>query len=197
MSKRGKVRGPGAGDGGGQGFRGGGPASGGNVSGVNGAGGILSDEAVGGGRKRTKLRPSETKAKLNERPKTVVIDGYEFAVLPSPSELAQFMFDCVLLTEIDKELLTKIQGVYSDENKRQFLVQMETEESMTALADLLLTGVTWPGYKNERAGRDVIVRGYSMENPIVNITINGVGLWTPEETLRKAVSTWGEVKEIK
>ena len=107
------------------------------------------------------------------------------------------MFDCVLLTEIDKGLLTKIQGVYSDENKRQFLLQMETEESMAALAALLENGLTWPGYQNERAGRDVIVRGYPMENPVVNITINGVGLWTSEETLRKAVTTWGEVKEMR
>ena len=142
MSKRGRVRGPGAGGGGGQGDRGDGPFNGGNVSGVNGAVGTSSEEAIGGGRKRTKLRPSETKANLNERPKTVVINEYEFSDLPLPCELAQFMFDCVLITEIDKGLLTKIQGVYSDENKRQFLLQMETEDSMTGLAALLETGVT-------------------------------------------------------
>ena len=31
----------------------------------------------GEGRNRTKLKPSETEARLNERPNTVVIDGYE------------------------------------------------------------------------------------------------------------------------
>ena len=72
----------------------------------------------GEGRNRTKLKSSETKARLNERPNTVVIDGYEFSVLPSPTELAQFMFDCVFRTNTDKELLTKIRGVFVDENKR-------------------------------------------------------------------------------
>ena len=67
---------------------------------------------------------------------------------------------------------------------------METQDSMTALADILVT-------RNDSADRDVIVRGYSMEHPVINITISGVGLWTSEETLRKAVSTWGEVKEMK
>ena len=129
------------------------------------------------------MKPSETKARLNERPNTVVIDGYEFSVLPSPTELAQFMFDCVFRTNTDKELLTKIRGVFVDENKRQYLIKMETQDSMTALADLLATGVTWPGYRNDSADRDVIVRGYSMEHPVINITISGVGLWTSEETV--------------
>ena len=36
-----------------------------------------------------------------------------------------------------------------------------------------------------------------MENPVIDITISGVGLWTSEETIRKAVSAWGEIKMIK
>ena len=36
-----------------------------------------------------------------------------------------------------------------------------------------------------------------MENPVLEIIISGVGWWTPEDTVRKAVSTWGVVKEMK
>ena len=54
---------------------------------------------------------------------------------------------------------------------------METSDSMTALADLLTNGIAWPGYTNED-GEEVIVRGYSMENPVIEITISGVGWWT-------------------
>ena len=36
-----------------------------------------------------------------------------------------------------------------------------------------------------------------MENPVINLTISGVGWWTSEETVRRAVSAWGEVKELK
>ena len=73
---------------------------------------------------------------------------------------------------------------------------METSDSMTALADLMSNGIAWPGYTNED-GEEVIVRGYSMENPVIEITISGVGWWTSEQTVRSAVSAWGEVKEIK
>ena len=68
VTKRGRVRGmPGPGAGGGRLQGRGGPTAG---------GGGGSGEKV----ERTKLRPSETKAKMNERPNTVVIDGYEFSV---------------------------------------------------------------------------------------------------------------------
>ena len=49
---------------------------------------------------------------------------------------------------------------------------METSDSMTVLADLMTNGIAWPGYTNED-GEEVIVRGYSMENPVIEITISG------------------------
>ena len=153
--------------------------------------------AGGGVRPRTKLRPVESRAKLHERPDTVVIDCHEFFLLPPPEELAQFVLESVLSNEADKELFKEIKSVYADENKRQFLLQMGTNQSMNAIANLLTAGVEWPGYKNEATGRDVIIHGYSMENPVMEISISCVGWWTSEEMVRRAVSAWGEVKELK
>ena len=67
---------------------------------------------------------------------------------------------------------------------------------MKELADLLLNKIAWPGYTNEN-GEEVFVQGYSMENPVMQITISGVGWWTSEQTLRSAVSSWGEIIELK
>ena len=159
-------------------------------------GGFSGFSDFSGPRARTKLKPFETRAKLNERPNTVVIDGKGFAVLPSESELAHFINEAVLITDESKQLVTQIKSVYMDENKREYLIRMETSDSMTALADLMSNGIAWPGYTNED-GEEVIVRGYSMENPVIEITISGVGWWTSEQTVRSAVSAWGEVKEIK
>ena len=205
VGKKGKVRYKTGG--GGQG-RGVGDGVGGSVPSGRGGGGArnVSGGAMGGGfsgfsdfsgpRARTKLKPFETRAKLNERPNTVVIDGKGFSVLPSESELAHFMDEAVLTTSESKQLVTQIKSVYVDETKREYLIKMETSDSMTALANLLSNGIAWPGYTNED-GVEVIVRGYPMENPTIEITISGVGWWTSEQTVRKAVSAWGEVKEIK
>ena len=73
---------------------------------------------------------------------------------------------------------------------------MGTSDSMVALVDLLTNGIAWPGYSNED-GQEVFVRGYSMENPTVEITISGVSALTSEHTVRSVVNTWGEIKEIK
>ena len=55
-----------------------------------------SEEAVGGrNNPRTKLKPLEMRAKMSDRPNTVVIDGKGFSVLPSESELAHFMDEVV------------------------------------------------------------------------------------------------------
>ena len=49
---------------------------------------------------------------------------------------------------------------------------------------------------NEEKKRDVIVRGYSMENPVMSITLSGI-LWdTPELVIRSVVEKWGDVKEL-
>ena len=56
----------------------------------------------------------------------MVIDGKGFSVLPSESELAHFMYERVLTSDINKQLITKIESIYVDENKRQYLIRMET-----------------------------------------------------------------------
>ena len=128
VGKRGKVRGmPGPG-GGGQGR--GGPVPSGSSGGARNS----------GGSRRTKLKPLESRAKLSERPNTVVIEGKWFSVLPSESELVYFMDEVVLTTQESKKLFSQIKSVYVDENKRQYLIKMEARESMIALADLLLDG---------------------------------------------------------
>ena len=86
-----------------------------------------------------------------------MIDGKGFAVLPSEVELAHFIDEAVLITDESKQLVTQIKSVYVDENKREYLIRMETSDSMTALADLLTNGIAWPGYTNED-GEEVIVR---------------------------------------
>ena len=185
VGRRGKVRGmPGLGAAGQGGGGGPGPSKGGGGS------------RIFSGGAHTKLKPLENRANLTERPNTVVIDGKGFSVLPSVSELAHFMYETVLTTDTSKELVTQIKSVYVDENKRQYLIQMETSGSTTALVDMLTDEIAWPGYTSDDGG-EVFVRGYSMENPVLEIIISGVGWWTPEDTVRKAVSTWGEVKEMK
>ena len=102
VGKKGKVRYKTGGGGSSQG-RGVGDGVGGSVPSGSGGGGArnIGGGAVGGGfggpRARTKLKPLETRAKLNERPNTVVIDGKGFAVLPSESELAHFIDEAVLM----------------------------------------------------------------------------------------------------
>ena len=64
------------------------------------------------------------------------------------------------------------------------------------MSELLAAGVTWPGYPNAEKGRDVMVTGYSMQNPIMNITMSGIGWWTSEDVVRSVVEKWGEVKEL-
>ena len=119
-----------------------------------------------------------------------MIDCHEFTVLPSPEELAHFVIESVLSREVDKVLFKDIKAVYADESKRQFLLQMATTKSMDDMANLMTVGVTWPGY-------NVTVTAYSMENPVMNITISCVPFWTSEDMVRRAVSAWGEVKELK
>ena len=43
-----------------------------------------------------------------------------------------------------------------DENKKQYLIGMETNDSMTALVDLLTNGIAWPGYTYDD-GEEVMV----------------------------------------
>ena len=97
----------------------------------------------------------ESRAKFCERPNTVVIEGKGFSVLPPVEELAHFMNEAVLATPENKELFVQIKSVYVDENKRQYLIKMETKESMIALADLLFNGIAWPGYTDEH-GDEVV-----------------------------------------
>ena len=77
------------------------------------------------------------------------------------------------------------------------MLQMMTSQSVDAMANLLAVGVVWPGYPNDATGRDAMVHGYSMVNPVMDITISCVGFWTTEDMVLRAVSSWGEVKELK
>ena len=73
---------------------------------------------------------------------------------------------------------------------------MKNDESTDKLAELLAPGVTWPGYPNVEKGRDVMVHGYSMQKPTMEITVSGIGWWTQEPVVRSVVEKWGEVKEL-
>ena len=154
---------------------------------VGGAGGDAAPRAdAGSGRTRTKIRPSDTKTNIYARPNTVVMDGQEFSILPADEELAEFIHNHVLPPD-EKALFQDIQSLFTDENARKYLVRMKTAESTLKLAELMDAGVSWPGYRNEGMGRDVIVKGYSMENPVINVTLSGVGWWTTEDVVRRAV----------
>ena len=102
----------------------------------------------------------------------------------------------VLKEPQDKELFTKMESLFPEENSRKYLLRMRDEESTEKLAELLAPGVAWPGYRNEEKGRDVIVRGYSMEKPVLDITMTGIGWWTSEEVVKSVVDKWGEVKAL-
>lgn len=107
-----------------------------------------------------------------------------------------FLYEQVLKEQNKKRIFKEIQALFCDKNARRYLVKMNTQESTEELGELLADGVSWPGYRNEGAGRDVIVKGYSMEKPIMDITISGVGWWTGQDVIKKVVETWGEVKKI-
>ena len=112
----------------------------------------------------------------------------EFSILPPEEELVDFLHENVL-PEDDKSLFTKVMSLFSDESARKYLVRMTDEESTTQLAEILAGGVSWPGYRNEEKKRDVMVTGYSMQNPVLDITLSGIGWWTPEETVRGVLVT--------
>ena len=133
---------------------------------------------------------------MNVRPNTVVLECQEFSVLPQEYELALFLYEQVLKEEDKKRIFKEVKALFCDKNARRYLVKMNTQESTGELGELLADGVSWPGYRNEAAGRDVIVKGYSMEKPIMDITISGVGWWTGQDVIKKVVETWGEVKKI-
>jgi hypothetical protein len=120
----------------------------------------------------------------------------EFVILPPDEEVAQFIFEEVLKEQENKELFKQVESLYSDESARKFLVRMSSDESAGRLADLLVPGVTWPGYRNEEKNRDVIVHGYSMEKPVMDITLSGIGWWTTEAVIKSVVGTWGEIKDM-
>ena len=139
---------------------------------------------------------SDTKANVYDRPNTVVMECQEFSVLPPVEELAPFIVENVLKEPENKDLFQQFGSVFSDENARKYLIRMRTKESTEKLSELLSAGVTWPGYPNVEKGRDVMVTGYSMQNPIMNITMSGIGWWTSEDVVKSVVEKWGEVKEL-
>jgi hypothetical protein len=172
----------------------------GDGRGGGGGGGAAAAAGGGGGgrgapRPRTKLPSSDTKPNIYDRPNTVVIDGHEFSVLPPIEELVPFIVGNVLREEANKEILQNIVSLFCDENTRKYLLRMKDEKSTEKLAELLAPGVPWPGYRNEEKNRDVIIHGYSMEKPVMEITISGIGWWTPETVVRSVVDKWGDVKE--
>ena len=191
--QRGRVRGPKTGAGGpptgGPGGAGAGAGPGERLHHGGGGGG-------GRGRARTQFRQRDARANVYERPNTVVIECQEFIVLPQEHELTVFLYEQVLKEHENKKVFTEIQTLFCDKNARRYLIRMKTPESTVELAELLCEGVSWPGYPNEAEGRDVIVKGYSMEKPIMDITLSGVGWWTAEDVVRKVVETWGEVKTM-
>ena len=120
----------------------------------------------------------------------------EFATLPPDEEVVKFIYGEVLSAQENKDLLPLVESLFCDENARKILVRMKCEQSTERLAELLGPGVAWPGYRNEERDRDVMVFGYSMEKPVMNITLSGIGWWTTEDVVRSVVETWGEVKEM-
>ena len=164
-------------------------------AGVGGAGGGAGGGG-GGGPRRTRLQQSDTKANIYDRPNTVVMECQEFATLPPDEEVVKFIYGEVLSAQENKDLLPLVESLFPDENGRKILIRMNCEQSTERLAELLGPGVAWPGYRNEEKDRDVMVFGYSMEKPVMNITLSGIGWWTTEAVVRSAVETWGEVKEM-
>ena len=114
--------------------------------------------------------------------------------------MVKFIYEQVLSDQGNKDLLPLVESLFSDENARKILVRMKCEQSTERLAErlaeLLGPGVAWPGYRNEEKDRDVLVFGYSMEKPVMNITLSGIGWWSTEAVARSVVETWGEVKEM-
>ena len=134
--RRGKVRPARAGAGAGiPGAGGGGQGQGGGGGGGHGGGGR------GAPRNRTKLRPSDTRANICDRPNTVVMECEEFSVLPAIGELVPFIVENVLREPQDKELFTKMESLFPEENSRKYLLRMRDEESTEKLAELLAPGV--------------------------------------------------------
>ena len=122
----------------------------------------------------------------------MVFDCQEFSVLPPVEELATFFYEMVLSEQEDKVLFSQMENLYPDEDGRKYLLQMKTEESTEKLAP----GVIWPGYWNAEKGRDVMVHGFSMQKPVMDITVTGVGYWNNEDVVRGVVEKWGEVKKL-
>ena len=123
------------------------------------------------------------------------MDCQEFSVLPPDEELVHFIYEQVLREVENKDIFQQVESLNSDEDARRFLIKMNSEESTEKLADLLETGVIWPGYRNEEKGRYVIVHGYSMSKPLMNITLSGIGWFTTEDVIRDVVGKWGEVTQ--
>ena len=111
-------------------------------------------------------------------------------------ELATFYYEYVLKEPEDKVLFSEMENLYPDEDGRKYLLQMKTEPSTEKLAELLAPGVIWPGYWNAEKGRDVMVHGFSMQKPVMDITVTGVGYWNTEEMVRGVVEKWGDVKKL-
>ena len=39
--------------------------------------------------------------------------------------------------------------------------------------------------------------GYSMQKPVLDITLSGIGWWTSDDTVKEVLAGWGELKEMK
>lgn len=161
-----------------------------------GAGGSGSGGPGGRGGPRPHGGRPNTRANILDRPRTVVFDCREFSVLPPVEELAPFIYERVLVEQENKKYFQQIDNLFPDEDGRKYLLQMKNEESTGKMAELLAPGITWPGYRNEEKGRDVIIHGFCMQNPVLDITISGVGYWNDERVVRGVVEQWGEIKEM-
>jgi hypothetical protein len=124
----------------------------------------------------------------NACPNTVVMECQEFSVLLPEEELVPFIVENVLREHEnkDKDLFQQLESLFSDENARKYLLRMKTEESAEKLSELLAPGVIWPGYRNEEKGTDVMINGYSMQKPVMDITMSGIG-WMWMDVVRSVV----------
>ena len=95
--------------------------SGGAVGGAGGNGG-------GAPHTRTKLKPSDTRANIYDRPNIVVMDGQEFSILPTEDKLLDFLHDIVMPEDLFDNHLASL---FSDKSRRNFLIRMNDEASTT------------------------------------------------------------------
>ena len=142
-------------------------------------------------------RAPNIKAKVKARPFTVLLDCKAFQELPTEEEVAEWFGSCLFQDEV-VDLLGNVAGLDIEERDRRILVQLTSAEDVRQLlARLGPDGLEWPQFKDPATNQTLKIKGYSMDQGSLKVTLLDVPRDVSDETIRNTMGQYGQVEEVK